>query len=206
MGGSVYPATLGATTAAFTGSSRRRGRSRGRAGSKIDPEGATVQGRRWPLRHVAWRPRRLRSALKGRSYFGYGAPDLAPQLSMGVLTHGGVQSLHMTAAWGEVVEPESLRDIMASQAIRSGHQDPLTHRHGGTVPQAIHSRPVELGPAIAILPVDVLLGEMPLGRRGHLGVEALQLGLNGRRWWLTVGRHTNRAGEFPGTPPAGVLV
>jgi hypothetical protein len=65
---SVYQAKIGATTAAFTGSSRRRGGSRGRSGATIDPSGATGQGSRWPRRHVAWRPRRLRSVIKVRAY------------------------------------------------------------------------------------------------------------------------------------------
>jgi hypothetical protein len=137
---------------------------------------------------------------------GHGAPDLEQQLIMRVLTHGAVQTLDLTAAGGEFVEPEPVMDIMARQAIRSGHQDPLTRRHGGTVPPALPSRTVALGPPLAIIPVDVLLCERPLGMRGHLGVEALQWRLHGLHWLWTVGRHTHIAGDVQGTPPAGVLV
>jgi hypothetical protein len=72
-------------------------------------------------------------------------------------------------------------DIVASPAVRSGHQGPRTRRHGGMVPQAILFRPVACGPAIAIIPVDELLRAMPLGMRGPIGVEVRQWVRNGRR-------------------------
>ncbi len=65
--GAVSQATMGSTTAAGTGSRRPRRGSRGRSGARRAPEGARGHGHRGPRRRVAWRPRRLRSARRGRS-------------------------------------------------------------------------------------------------------------------------------------------
>jgi hypothetical protein len=66
--GAVDQAKRWVTTAAVTGSSRRRRGSRGHSGANRYPEGGTVQGKRRPLRLGAWRPRRSRSAMRGRAY------------------------------------------------------------------------------------------------------------------------------------------
>ncbi len=65
--GAVSQATMGSTTAAGPGSRRPRRGSRGRSGARRAPEGARGHGHRGPRRRVAWRPRRLRSARRGRS-------------------------------------------------------------------------------------------------------------------------------------------
>jgi hypothetical protein len=56
--------------------------------------------------------------------------------------------------------------IIADQAIRSGHQDPFKDGQGGPIPTLIQARPIQLGPTIAVVAVDVFLGQMPL-RLGH---------------------------------------
>ncbi len=58
---------LGYDRGSGPGASCPRLASRGRPGASREPDGARGQGHHWPLRNGAWRPRRLRSAIRVRS-------------------------------------------------------------------------------------------------------------------------------------------
>jgi hypothetical protein len=127
--------------------------------------GGTLQGSRWPRRHYACRPRRIRSVIRVRSY-----------------------SATTPRIWS-----------------RSGQQAPLKDGQGCPIPQPIQARPMQLGPAIAVIAVDVFLGQMPIGLGRYIRAKPGQLLVNRLRLLWTGGRDTDIQGYFYGTPPAGVM-
>jgi hypothetical protein len=124
---------------------------------------------------------------------------------MRILTHGPVQELNRTAPLGEFVNEEHLMHIVAGQAIRSGHQDPFKGGQGGPIPQPIQARTVEPAPTIAVVAVEVFLGQMPLRLGRHICAQAGQLLVNRLHVLLTGGRDTDIQGDFHGIPPGGVM-
>jgi hypothetical protein len=99
---------------------------------------------------------------QGAFVLGHRPPDLEQELIVRILTHGSVQELNRTAALGEFLDEEYLMHIVASQAIRSRHQDQLKGGQGGAIPQPIQAGTIEPGPTIAVIAVDVFLGQVPL--------------------------------------------
>jgi hypothetical protein len=142
---------------------------------------------------------------QGALILGHRSPDLEEELIVWVLTHGPVQKLDLTAPLGEFVHEEHLMHIVAGQAIRSGHQDPLTDGQGGTIPQPVQAGAVQLGPTIAVIAGDVFLGQMPIRLSRDILVKPGQLLFNRLCLLLTGGRDTDIQGHFHGTPPAGVM-
>jgi hypothetical protein len=142
---------------------------------------------------------------QGAFILGHRPPDLEQELIVGVLTHGPVQELARTASLGEFLDEEPLMHIVAGQAIRSGQQDPLEDGQGGPIPPPIQTRPMQLGPAIAVIAVDVCLGQLPIRLGRHIRAKPGQLLVNRLRLLLTGGRDTDIQGDFHGTPPAGVM-
>lgn len=119
---------------------------------------------------------------------------------MGGLTHGPVQALDRTAPWRECVDEAQWLHIVAGQTSRCGPQDPLP---GGPIPQPIQARPRPRGPTIAVIAVEVCLGQRPIRRGRHIRAKPGQV--LGHRLRLTGGRAPDIPGDFPGTPPAGVM-
>ena len=76
-------------------------------------------------------------------------------------------------------------DVMAREAIRGRAQDTRTGRHGSVVAEPVEARTVELAPAIALIALDLLVGNMPLGLGGDIGAQATALLLNRLRLLLT---------------------
>src|SRR5262249_2948566 len=97
---------------------------------------------------------------------------------MRIITPRPLAKLDPTAALGACVDKEHLMHIIAGQAIWGGDQEACKGRHGGPIPETIETGPVECGPAIAIIPIDVRIGDMPLGMRGHVIAESTQLLVN----------------------------
>jgi hypothetical protein len=132
-------------------------------------------------------------------------PALEHALIMGVLTHGTLQKLDLTAPLGQFIEQQHVMDIVAGQPIRSRHHDPFTGGQRGTIPQAVQARPVALGPALAVIPIARLFRQMPVGLRRHMGLQAVEWWRNGVLWLWTSGRDTDLQRHCHGTPPAGVM-
>jgi|SRR5215475_2334517 len=124
---------------------------------------------------------------------------------MRIITHWPLDKLDPTAALGEFVDQEHLMHIIAGQAIWGGDQDAVKGRHGGPIPETIETGTVECGPAIAIIPIDVLIGDMPLGMRGHVIAEATHLLVNRLLLLLTACRNTDVESDFHGVPPDQAL-
>ena len=95
--------------------------------------------------------------------------------------------------------------IVPGQAIRSAHPAPLNDRPGGPIPPPSQAGTVELPPTIAVIAVEVCRGQGPLRRGCPIRATPGQRRCNrlGLRW--PGGRDTDRPGDGPGTPPAGVM-
>jgi hypothetical protein len=142
---------------------------------------------------------------QGAFILGHGPPDLEQELIVRILTHGPVQERDFTAPLGAFVDEEHLMHIVAGQAIRSGHQDPFKNGQGGPIPPPIQARTVEPAPAVAVVAVDVCLGQMPLRLGRHIRAKPGQLLFNRLRLLLTGGRDTDIQGYCHGIPPVGAM-
>src|SRR5262245_41285624 len=97
---------------------------------------------------------------------------------MRVITHGTLDKLDPTAALGEFIDQKHLMHIIAGQAIGGGDQDTFKGCHSSPVTEAVETGTVEDGPAIAVIAIDVLFGDIPLGMRCYVVAEATQLLVN----------------------------
>ena len=137
---------------------------------------------------------------------GHGSPDLEQQLVMRIIAHRPIQKHNLAAALGEFVDQQHLMDIVARQTIGCGDQYLLEGGKGGVVAQAIQARAIELGAAIAIIAIDVLVGEMPLGMLGHMRPQAVKLLVNRLGLLLAAGRDSGIQSDFHHSPPVYVLM
>jgi hypothetical protein len=142
---------------------------------------------------------------QGAFILGYGPPDLEQELIVRILTHGPVQELDRTAPLGEFLDEEHLMDIIAGQPVGGREQNPCKGGQGGAIPQPIQAWPIQRGPPIAIVAVDVCLSQRPLGLGRHMCAKTGQLLLNRLCVLLPGGRDTDLQSSCHGTPPAGVM-
>jgi hypothetical protein len=94
--------------------------------------------------------------------FGHSATDLEPQVIMRVVTHWTFEKLHVAPVLGQFFEEYHLMDIVTCSPIRGGEQKPRERAQGGAIAQPIQPWPVELCAAVAIIPVDRLIRQMPV--------------------------------------------
>jgi len=87
-----------------------------------------------------------------------------------VVAHGAIHERDSTAPLRQFVDEEHLMDIGARESIGRGEHHTLKGRERRVVAQPVQARPAQLGPAVAIVPVNVLLGEAPLRVRGDMGL------------------------------------
>src|SRR5574342_1368518 len=87
---------------------------------------------------------------------------------MRLIIHRAIDPCDPTAALGACIDQEHLLDRVAGQAIGSREHHACKSGHGGTVAEAIKARTRESGPALAVIAVDMLCGDMPsrMGRDG----------------------------------------
>jgi hypothetical protein len=126
---------------------------------------------------------------EGALVLGHRAPDLEEELIVGILTHGPLQKFHLAPPRCQFLEEAHVMDIVPGHAVS----------------QAIQAGTVELGSAIAVITVDVLLCKMPVGPSREVLAQASPLLLNRLGVLLPGGRDTDIPGYFQGTPPAGVM-
>ncbi len=133
-GGAVSQAKICAPTVALPVSmpTRRGARGRGGAGARGVQDRAVgragrVQGRRRPPRSVACRPRRLRSAISGRSYSAPAPRIWSTRWSGGSSPIGRSRTVTGRGApqGREVVQQQHLGDVGARHAVGRGHQHAL---------------------------------------------------------------------------------
>src|SRR6516164_10058996 len=91
--------------------------------------------------------------------------------------------------------------IIAVETIWGGNQYTFKGRHSGPIPEAIETGPVKCRPAITIITIDVLFGDMPIGVRHNVVPEATQLLVNRLLLLLTARRDTDVESDFHGIPP-----
>lgn len=73
---------------------------------------------------------------------------------------------------------------------RGSDDDPFKGRHGCPIPEAISARPVEFGPTIAIVALEMRFGEVPSRLDRDMGPEPVELLGNRLGGLLTRGRDT----------------
>src|ERR1051325_9711991 len=98
--------------------------SRGRSGADRYPYGDTVHGNSAPAFNFICRPRRMRSAIRNRSYSAT-APRICRSLIMRILAHRAVQEFHVAAAALPFFDQHHLMHVVARQSIGTGEQDPI---------------------------------------------------------------------------------
>jgi len=74
------------------------------------------------------------------------------------------------------------------------------------VSQVIQTRPIQLSAAVAIIAVDMCFRQVPVRLLRHVGLQSLDLLLNGLRLLRSLGRHTGIHGHFHDRPPEGGMV
>ena len=118
-------------------------RARGTCGvTKDPPEGGTVQGTSGPRRIWAWRPRRMRSALRVRAYSATAPRMWSRRCSGGSHDASGAPRTSTgTALLGPFLPEQPLMDSGAGESIRCRDEDPFEGPHGRPVTSLI-SAPV----------------------------------------------------------------
>ena len=99
---------------------------------------------------------------QGALVLGHGGANLQQQLIMRIITHGPLDKLDPTATLGEFIDQEHLMHIVACQAIGRGDQHTFKGGHGRPVAEAIETGTLECGTAVAVIAIDVLVGDMPI--------------------------------------------
>ena len=127
--------------------------------------------------------------------FGHSTSDLQDQLVMGIIAHRTIQELNTTAMALQFFQDQSLMDVLAGQTVWRSDQYQFKLGHGCPITQAVQTGTVQLGPAVAIIPKDVLLGQTP-PLSGNVGSQTFQLLFYGLRLLLTLGRDTNIDGDI----------
>ncbi len=120
---------------------------------------------------------------------------------MGGITPGALDTCDPATPLGECSDQEPLRHRVARETIRGGDDHPCTGGHGRPIPEAIETGTGELGPARAVVALDRLVGDMPIGVRRTVVAEATQWVFNRRRRWLTRRRDTGVESDCQETPP-----
>src|SRR5437867_1347531 len=133
-------------------------------------------------------------------------PNVEQELIVGITTHGAVEKLYPTPALREFVEEEDLVHVVAGQPIWGREEDTLEGGKGRLVPQPVQTRAVELGSTVAVITVNMLLRQLPVGVRRHCRPQAGQLLLNRLRMLLTVGRDSDIQGDFHGLPASYMVL
>jgi hypothetical protein len=124
---------------------------------------------------------------EGAFIFGHGPANLEQQLIMGVVTHRPLQKLYLASVLGQLFEEHHLMDIVTCQSIRGGEEDPLERAQGGAIAQPIQARPIELGAAVPIISVDVVVRQMPVGLHHDMLAQASELLFNRLLLLLPIG-------------------
>ena len=124
---------------------------------------------------------------------------------MRVITHRTIQKLHAAAALTAFVDEEQLMHIVPGQTIWGRDEDLFKGRQSGPVAQPIQPWALELGPAIAVIAVDMLLGQMPVGLQRDILAQARHLLLNRLRVLLPGGGDPDIEGNFHDDPPDGAM-
>src|SRR5215467_16217613 len=94
---------------------------------------------------------------------------------MWIVIHRTLDTLDPTATLGEFIDQEHLMDVVAGQAIGGCDHHAGNSRHRGAIAEAIQPRALQGGPAMAIIAVDMLLGNMPVWVRRDVVTQTAQL-------------------------------
>ena len=94
---------------------------------------------------------------------------------MRVIAHRPLDKLDATPALGEFIYQEHLMHRVTSQPIRGGEYDTCKGCRGDAVSETIETGALERGTTVAIITVDVLITDMPIGLGRNRGMETAEL-------------------------------
>jgi hypothetical protein len=115
---------------------------------------------------------------EGALALGHGRANLQEQLIVRIIAHRSLDKLDATAPLGQFIDQEHLMHIVASQAIGRDDHDAFNGRHCDAISEAVETGAFEGGTTIAVIAVDVLVGDMPVGAGRDVGTETVQLLVN----------------------------
>jgi hypothetical protein len=94
---------------------------------------------------------------------------------MRVIAHGPLDKLDATPPLGACIHQAHLMHIVASQPIRGGEYDTCKGCHGAAISETIETGALECGTAVAVITVNMLVTDMPIGLGSDRGVETAEL-------------------------------
>jgi len=100
------------------------------------------------------------------------------QLVVRISTHRTLEKHDAAAVFSKLINQHHLMDKRAREPIGGGDQHHLKGGKGGMVAQPVQTRAIELCAAVAIVAIDMLLGQVPVGISNNVSAQALELLLN----------------------------
>ncbi len=137
---------------------------------------------------------------------GHRTTNLQQQLVVGIVTHGPIQELDLTAIPVQFFDQQHLVHVLPCQPIRCSHQHQLNTAQGNLIAQPIQPRTIQPCPAVAIVAIDVLVGQVPLLLANNMCTQPLQLLLNRLRLLLATRRNADIQCNFHFVPPLDVMM
>jgi hypothetical protein len=122
---------------------------------------------------------------QGALILSHSATNLEEQLVMRLVIQRAIATLDPTAALGECIDHEPLLDIVAGQASGSGDHHACNSRQGGSVAEVIKTKTLAGSTARAVIAVERLLGDRPVGVRRDVFTQAAELLFDRLLLWLT---------------------
>jgi hypothetical protein len=131
--------------------------------------------------------------------------NLAEEVVRRIVLQRAVDKRDPTAALGEFIDQKHLLDIGAGQAIGRCHHHACNGRQRGAIAEASKPRALQGGPALAVIAVEMFLGDMPVGAGRDLVLETAP------RWFerlllvLTARGDTDVESACHGCPPEDAM-
>jgi hypothetical protein len=132
--------------------------------------------------------------------FGNSPSNLQQQLIVRILAHRSLDKLDLAPAFFQFLNQEHLVDILTSQPIWSRHQHAIKVRLSYLITETVESWSLETGPAVAIGTYHAVISPFP-SLQLKMGLESLQLLVNGLHLCLTLGGYANVDSYSHLTPP-----
>ena len=174
-------------------------------GSKQRARGCSRPRQKLATAPLGWAPSAPALGNEGPLVRGHGGADVEPELSMRILTHGPLDTLDTAATLGECIDQEHLRHRVPCEASGRRHQPACKGGHRCPVSESVQTGTLERGAPVAVIAIEVLVGNMPIRLERHGGVQAAEVLLHRLRLLLTTGRDTPGESDFHGIPPEDAM-
>jgi hypothetical protein len=142
----------------------------------------------------------MRSAIKLRSYSATAPRIVSQQLIVRILAHWSLNKLNKAATFFQFLNQEHLMNILPGESIWGCHQHAIKVRLRDVIMEMVESWSLETGSAVAIITKHQVVSPFPSVQL-KMGLESLQLLVNGLHLCLTLGRYSSVDGDSHLTPP-----